>query len=149
MREISYSYFISKYRLKKIPNIDDVDDLTNNVYLAFAEQYHSIENLENWLRRVLFLTFVKWYKIQKSRSTRQLYENIEYDGGLEEKSDSFDVEAVLKILDTFSFEKQQIVRLRFWGDCKFAEIAEKLGKNEAAIKKMFYRTIIELKEKLE
>jgi len=32
---------------------------------------------------------------------------------------------------------------------KFSEIAEKLNKNEAAIKKMFYRTIEELKNKLE
>ena len=29
------------------------------------------------------------------------------------------------------------------------EIAEKLNKNEAAIKKMFYRTLLELKNKLE
>ncbi len=48
-----------------------------------------------------------------------------------------------------SEEKQEIVRLRFWGDCKFSEIAEKLNKNEAAVKKMFYRTIMEIKEKLE
>lgn len=126
-----------------------MDDLTNNVYLAFAEQYHSIESLENWLRRVLFLTFVKWYKNQKSKSTAPLYENVEYDGGLEQKADQFDVDAVLKILSTMSEEKQEIVRLRFWGDSKFSEIAEKLDKNEAAVKKMFYRTIIEIKEKLD
>ena len=47
-----------------------------------------------------------------------------------------------------SDEKQTIIRLRFWGDYKFSEIAEKLNKNEAAVKKMFYRTIIEIKEKL-
>jgi RNA polymerase sigma-70 factor, ECF subfamily len=149
VREISHSYFMSKYRLKKIYNVDDVDDLTNNVYLSFAEQYQSVDNLENWLRRVLFLTFVKWYKTQKSKSTAPLYDNVEYDGGLEQTTDQFDVDAVLKILDTMSEEKQQIVRLRFWGDCKFSEIAEKLNKNEAAVKKMFYRTIVEIKEKLD
>ncbi len=148
MRDISYSYFLSKYRLKKIPNIDDVDDLTNNVYLSFAEQYHTIEILENWLRRVLFLTFVKWYKTQKIRHSSQLYDNIEYDGGFEQKTDLLDVDSIMKILETLSEEKQEIVRLRFWGDCKFSEIAEKLNKNEAAVKKMFYRTIIEIKEKL-
>jgi RNA polymerase sigma-70 factor, ECF subfamily len=149
VREISHSYFLSKYRLKKIFNVDDVDDLTNNVYLSFAEQYHSIESLENWLRRVLFLTFVKWYKTQKKRQTSQLYDNVEYDGGLEQTTDQFDVDAVLKILSTMSEEKQEIVRLRFWGDSKFSEIAEKLNKNEAAVKKMFYRTILEIKERLD
>jgi len=59
-----------------------------------------------------------------------------------------DAESVLSILDTMSEEKQEIVKLRFWGDLKFSEIAEKLSKNEAAVKKMFYRTLLELKEKL-
>ena len=47
-----------------------------------------------------------------------------------------------------SEEKQEIVKLRFWGDLKFSEIAEKLDKNEAAVKKMFYRTLLEIKDKL-
>lgn len=60
-----------------------------------------------------------------------------------------DAESVLTILNTLSEEKQEIVKLRFWGDLKFSEIAEKLNKNEAAVKKMFYRTLLELKDKLE
>lgn len=60
-----------------------------------------------------------------------------------------DSERVLSLLHTLSEEKQEIVKLRFWGDLKFNEIAEKLNKNEAAIKKMFYRTLLELKNKLE
>lgn len=60
-----------------------------------------------------------------------------------------DADSVLSMLDTLSEEKQEIVKLRFWGDLKFAEIAEKLNKNEAAVKKMFYRTLLEIKDKLE
>jgi RNA polymerase sigma factor (sigma-70 family) len=57
-----------------------------------------------------------------------------------------DSESALSILNTLSEEKQEIVKLRFWGDLKFNEIAEKLNKNEAAVKKMFYRTLLEIKE---
>jgi len=60
-----------------------------------------------------------------------------------------DAESVINVLSTVSEEKQQIVKLRFWGDLKFSEIAEKLNKSEAAVKKMFYRTLLELKEKME
>jgi len=59
-----------------------------------------------------------------------------------------DAESVLVVLNTMSEEKQEIVKLRFWGDLKFNEIAEKLDKNEAAVKKMFYRTLLEIKEKM-
>lgn len=66
-----------------------------------------------------------------------------------EAADIIDAERVLNLMNTLSEEKQEIVKLRFWGDLKFNEIAEKLNKNEAAVKKMFYRTLLELKEKLE
>ena len=39
--------------------------------------------------------------------------------------------------------------MRYWEEFKFAEIAAKLGKKEAAVKKMFYRTIDEIKLMLE
>lgn len=126
-----------------------MDDLASNVYIAFAEQYHKIEAIENWLRRVLFLTFVRWYKQNNLRRTFELNEELTADDSNIRTDEGFDVNAILNILDTLSEEKQEIVKLRFWGDLKFSEIAERLNKNEAAIKKMFYRTIEELKNKLE
>ncbi len=39
--------------------------------------------------------------------------------------------------------------MRFWEGMKFSEIAEKLDRSESAIKKMFYRSIEEVKNKLE
>ena len=148
MREISYSYFISKFHQKRIPNVDDVDDLTQSVYLTFAEQFQNIEEPEKWLRRVLFLSFVRWYKTNKNRPHSPLKENIPAPDRLSESSDMIDAESVISVLDTMSEEKQEIVKLRFWGDLKFSEIAEKLNKNEAAVKKMFYRTLLEIKEKM-
>ena len=74
VRHIAYSYFQSKQRSGKIINIDDVDDLSNNVYLSFAEQYHKIDNLEFWLRRVLFLNFINWYKKNRSNKLTELDE---------------------------------------------------------------------------
>lgn len=126
-----------------------MEDLTSSVYISFAEQYHKIDKIENWLRRVLFLTYIRWYKQNNQRRTTQLNEEITAGDSSESTDQGFDTSAVLKILDNFSEEKQEIVKLRFWGDLKFSEIAERLNKNEAAIKKMFYRTIEELKNKLE
>ena len=146
VRSICYSYFYSKYRLKKITSIEDVEDLTNNVYLDFAKKYHEIETPEKWLSRVLFLTFIKWYKRRKI--TQPLPDTLTYDGGLEQKTNSLDIDIVLKILDRLSSEKQEIIKLRFWGGLRFDEIADKLNKNETAVKKMYYRTLIEIREKM-
>ncbi len=148
IRDISYSYFLSKLRSGKIPNTEDVDDLSNNVYLSFAEQYHKIESLENWLRRVLFLTFVNWYKKSRKRKTFELDEAYYIEQKEEHPSVKIDAEKIVAILNTLSDDKQQIFRMRFWEDLKFSEIAENLGKSEDAVKKMFYRTIDELKLKI-
>jgi len=148
VRHISYSYFLSKHRQGKIPNKDDVDDLSNNVYLTFAEQYHKIENLEFWLRRVLFLNFINWYKKTKSQKTFELDEAYYLENKEMNPGDKVDAEKILSLLNTFSEEKQKILKMRFWEDLKFAEIAEIVNKSEDAVKKMFYRTIEELKNKL-
>ena len=96
----------------------------------------------------MFLTYVRWYKQNNQRRTVELDEEITADDSNLRIDEGFDVNAILKVLDTLSEEKQEIVKLRFWGDLKFSEIADKLNKNEAAIKKMFYRTIEEIKNNL-
>lgn len=147
VRNICYSYFLSKHRQGKIRNIDDVDDLTNNVYLSFAEQYQNIENLEFWLRRVLFLNFINWHKKNSSRKMFELNESIALESNELSPVDKLDAEKILSEVETLSKEKQMILKLRFWEGLKFNEIAENLGKSEAAVKKMFYRVIEELKNK--
>lgn len=149
IKDISYSYFMSKYYSKKIENKDDVDDLTSSVYISFAEQYNNIINIEHWLRRVLFLTFVNWYKKNKNITQTRLdegYHNIESEAV---KSDQFDIDNIIALVNKLSHEKQSIIKLRFWEELKFNEIADKLNKSEAAVKKMFYRTIEELGKKAE
>lgn len=94
------------------------------------------------------MNFVRWYKSEKARKFISLKENIPAPDKFSEASDIIDAESILKLMNTLSEEKQEIIKLRFWGDLKFNEIADKLNKNEAAVKKMFYRTLLELKDKL-
>lgn len=149
VQAIAREYFHAKFRGGKLRNIEDAEDLTSNVWLSFAKQYQKIENPEYWLRRVLFLSFVSFYKKAKKyqysdpeevfRKTRS-----EYNFGEEA-----DIERVTAITAEMSGEKREILRMRFQEEMKFQEIAEALGKSEDAVKKMFYRLIAEIREKLE
>src|SRR4030066_808304 len=98
VRHISYSYFLSKYRQGRIINKEDVDDLSNNVYLSFAEQYHKIENLEFWLRRVLFLNFVNWYKKNRARRMVDIDTIYYLKENTSNPGDSFDARKILSFL---------------------------------------------------
>jgi RNA polymerase sigma-70 factor (ECF subfamily) len=91
---------------------------------------------------------VRFYKQSNLKRTTQLKESITAEDVNISTDQQQDVNAILKEIDSLSEEKQEILKMRFWGDLKFSEIAEKLNKNEAAVKKMFYRSIEELKNKL-
>ncbi len=149
IHNISYSYFYSKYKLKKILSVEDVEDLTQNVFVSFAKQYQSIENMENWLRRVLFLTFVNFYDKSKKNKAFELDETYYMPKPEKEFYQNLDIKTILKAMNDLSKKKQTIIKLRFWGGLKFSEIAERFGQQEATVKKMFYRSIKEIKEKLE
>jgi len=146
IRNIAFSYFKIKYRSGKLPNIEDAEDLAHNVYISFAEQYKKIQNIEHWLRRVLFLVFVNWYKKQKKfphfeldEAYRKSIEYIEHDISL-------DSAKVVEIMNNLSGNKRDIIQMRFWKELKFSEIAKKLDKSEDSVKKMLYRAIQEIKK---
>ena len=148
VNRISLGYFKSKLKSGKIKNIEDAEDLAQSVYESFAKQYQNIDNIENWLRRVLFLTFVSWYKGKKKHFHFELDEN-RREPENENFSQNADLSKIVVLLNNLNENKREIVKLRYWSGMKFSEIAEKLGKNEAAVKKMFYRTLEELKRMLE
>jgi RNA polymerase sigma-70 factor (ECF subfamily) len=123
--------------------------LANNVFLTFSAQYKKIENIEHWLRRVLFLTFVNWYKKQKKYSSTHIYENLITQDSNPNFGDNIDLQKITSVIAELKESKQNIIKMRFWEGLKFTEISEKLNKNEAAVKKMLYRTLEEIRNKLE
>ena len=142
VRNVSYSYFLSKLCQKKIKNSDDVDDLTNDVCLSFIEQYQKIEKSEHWLRKVLFLNYVKYYKRNIKRIYYELNENMQAKEELNSVLNNIDMNRVIDKLKKLTAEKQEIIKMRFWGNMKFSEIASQLHKKESAVKKMFYRSLV-------
>jgi len=148
IRSISFSYFKSKYNYGKLQTIDDADDLANDVFIAFAKQYQKIMDIEKWLRRVLFLTFVNFYKKQQSKTFFEFDESFYKDDASKDISINIDSQKIITIISTLKDPKDKIIKMRFWEGMKFNEIAEKLSRNEAAVKKMFYRSIEEIRNKL-
>jgi len=55
---------------------------------------------------------------------------------------------VTKVLNTVTEEKQKIIRLKFWANLDFNEIAEYLNKSEDIVRKSYYNTLLALKNRL-
>ncbi len=147
VRDISESYFLTKYKQKDITKLADVEDLTNSVFLAFAEEYKNIENLGYWIRRMLFIIFIRWSKKKKIRTSKNLNSLMSTgNNGADEKE--LLAAQVTKVLNTITEEKQKIVRLKYWAHLDFKQIAEYLNKSEAVVRKSYYNTLLVLKNRL-
>jgi RNA polymerase sigma-70 factor (ECF subfamily) len=146
--DIAEEYFHSKYRIGKIRSLQDAEDLTQNVYLTFTEQFVKIERIENWLRKVLFYTFINYYKKNRASLFYDDERALRRKAASENVEDTLDVQQILSVVNKLSEEKQLVIKLRFWDGMKFADIAGLMGKTSDAVKKIFYRSIIEIKRHL-
>jgi len=58
-------------------------------------------------------------------------------------------ERLLNLIQMLTDDEREIIHLRYVAELTFAEIAQAMKKNEDAVKKMLYRLVARLKEKLE
>lgn len=143
---IALEYFLAKHRMGKIALKEDAEDLAQNVHLSFTEQFSKIDSVEHWLRKVLFYTFVTFYKRSKSKTVVR-DERVTAGKMIFDKIDEkLDVQKILAIVSTLSEEKQTVIRHRFWDGMKFEDIGNLICKKPDAVKKIFYRAIIEIKK---
>jgi len=145
--DISESYFLTRYKQKELTKIDDVGDLKNSVFLAFAEEYKNIENLGYWLRRMLFITFIRWNKKNLMRTSKKLNSIMSTENNGTDDKELLAIQ-VTKALNSLTEEKQKIVRLKFWAHLDFEQIAKYLNKSEVVVRKSYYNTLLALKNRL-
>jgi RNA polymerase sigma factor (sigma-70 family) len=145
--DISESYFLTRYKQKELTKIDDVGDLKNSVFLAFAEEYKNIENLGYWLRRMLFITFIRWNKKNLMRTSKKLNSIMSTGNNGTDDKELLAIQ-VTKALNSLTEEKQKIVRLKFWAHLDFEQIAKYLNKSEVVVRKSYYNTLLALKNRL-
>ena len=143
---LALGYFQSKYRLGKIQSMEDAEDLAQNAYIAFQNQFKEIDNLENWLRRVLFLNFINYYKKNKAHKFYDIDQTLKKRRVSEDHGSSFDVQMIMNALKELSEEKQVVLKMRIFDDLSFPDIADNINKSIDAVKKIYYRTIEELQK---
>lgn len=58
-------------------------------------------------------------------------------------------QAVLMAIDSLPEPHATVIRLRIWDNLKFREIAHRCGRSEEAVRKLFFRSLVRLKEVLD
>ena len=154
-----YQRYVKKiynYVYYRTGNHHDAEDLTARTF------YHALSNIGRyqnrgvpfsaWLYRIAHNQVANWHRDRSRRKVIALDELVVASRrkvapeSLIEAAEERDV--LLKAIRQLPPERQQLLILKFTTELSNAEIGQVMGRSEGAIKSLYHRTLLALREKL-
>ncbi len=147
---------VYNYIYYRTGNVHEAEDLTARVFyraLAHMDDYRQRGvPFAAWLYRIAHNLVANWHR------DRSRHRDVRLDDllGLAEKGDGperqveqgEDAAALLTAIRTLPADRQQLLILKFVDEMSNAEIARVMGRSEGAIKSLYHRTLIVLRDEL-
>ncbi len=129
------------------------EDVTSEVFMKALARIHQFDEskgtFQSWLYTIARNTIVDHYRTKKEAvDIEEAYEvgtKTDLDGRVDRTRE---LEKVRAYLDTLPEDSREIVLLRVWDDLSYQQIAEIVGKSEAACKMTFSRAIGKLRQEI-
>ena len=147
---------IYTYIYYRTGNTSDAEDLTARV---FQRAMHHIVNYTDrgvpfsaWLYRIAYNLVANWHRDRSRRQEIPLS-----DAPLVSKGDhpeaalmrTQEQDALLRIIRDLPADRQQLLILKFVEHLSNAEIGEVMGRSEGAVKSLYHRTLLSLRDEVE
>jgi RNA polymerase sigma-70 factor (ECF subfamily) len=150
---------IYSYLYYRTGNAHDAEDLTARVFhraLMNLERYTSRGlPFSAWLYRIAHNLVANWHRDQRRRHMVPLNEVVRQDWQAlqteapEKAAETREVQAhLLTALHRLSAERQQLIVLKFVERLSNAEIGQIMNRSEGAIKSLYHRTLLALRDEL-
>ena len=148
---------IYNYVYYRIGSASDAEDITSRVfYRAFGHINTYVEKgvpFSAWLYRIAHNLIANWHRDNLRRKEVPLEDHLE----LPHRSDqpekmmerNQETELLLKGIRRLSPDRQQLILLKYLEDLSNAEIAQIMGRSEGAIKSLYHRALIMLRDEME
>lgn len=148
---------IYKYIFYRTGNHHDAEDLTAGVF--FRAMAH-IENytergvpFQAWLYRIAHNLMANWHRDRGRRKIIPLEDfvnfSLPFDAPDIQTEDKEEREVLLAAVSRLPEERQQLLTLKFISHLSNAEIGQIMDRTEGAIKSLYHRTLIALREDME
>ncbi len=149
-----YLQKIYTYLYYRTGNHADAEDLTSRVFQKAYTHLPGYEHLglpfSAWLYRIAHNIVANWYRDQGRRKVVGLDEAVRHSAEEDPRSSAENAdeqERLLQLIRKLPEEKQQVIILKFAEGFSNAEIGKILGRSEGAIKSLYHRTLLSLREK--
>ena len=148
---------IFNYVYYRTGNVHDAEDLTARV---FYRALHHIQNYTDrgvpfsaWLYRIAHNLIANWHRDRSRHQEIPLSDipNLHHKGDAPETAlvQNQERDALLRIIRHLPAERQHLLILKFVEHMSNAEIGEIMGRSEGAVKSLYHRTLLALRNDLE
>jgi RNA polymerase sigma-70 factor (ECF subfamily) len=148
-----YVQALDKYLLGKTGNAAEAEDLTSQTFLSAIENlagYREQGNFRAWLFRIAHNKWVDFYRKSKRQiSSEEIPPASSEIDFLQEVIRGEKSQVLSGLVKKLNKNEIELLRLRLATELEFREIAVVLGRNEAAVKKAYYRLIERIKKEME
>lgn len=155
-----YEHYVERifnYVYYRTGNIHDAEDLTARVFQRAMKHIVNYTDrgvpFSAWLYRIAHNLVANWYR-DRSRKQEIPLDDLPIliaKGDHPEKNlvRSQEQEALLRMIRTLPSERQNLLILKFVEDLSNAEIGSIMGRSEGAVKSLYHRTLLALRDQLE
>lgn len=147
---------IYKYVQYRVGNDADAEDLTAKVFVRALQHIDNFEYrgvpFSAWLYRIAHNLVANWYRDHSRRQIISLedmtYWRLNSDGPEVTTESEEDKERLLQAIHRLPADRQEVLMLKFVEQLTNAEIGEVMGRSEGAIKSLYHRTLVALREEM-
>ncbi|MGQ9515822.1 MAG: RNA polymerase sigma factor [Anaerolineae bacterium] len=148
---------IYNYIFHRVGNAQEAEDLTARAFLRALQHIGRYEDhgapFSAWLYRIAHNLVANWYRDTSRRKEVALDDlyvsHRRSEDPYREVIRREEIETVREVVRQFSPDRQMVLILKHSERLSNAEIAQIMGKTEGAIKSLYHRTLLALREELE
>ncbi len=138
---------VNRYLRYRVVNTWDADDLTTLVFTKALEKFDTYRGesaFSSWLFSIAHNVYVDYMRSTRELtvSDNHLNEQQAKDGSPEEQVLQIEeINQLRALLNKLPDDYRDVMALRYFGELRFAQIGEVLGKTEAAVRMIHHRAI--------
>ncbi len=154
---VLYERYVSRiysYIYYRTGNQHDAEDLTARVFFRALRHVENYKDrglpLSAWLYRIAHNLVANWHRDNSRRKEVPLDEIILVRHGGEHPEvvliENEEKESLLRIIRHLPSDRQQLIILKFVEHLSNAEIGQVMGRSEGAVKSLYHRTLLSLRD---
>ncbi len=154
---VLYERYVSRiysYIYYRTGNQHDAEDLTARVFFRALRHVENYKDrglpLSAWLYRIAHNLVANWHRDNSRRNEVPLDEIllVQHGGDLPEVVliENEEKEKLLKVIHHLPADRQQLILLKFGEHLSNAEIGRVMGRSEGAVKSLYHRTLLSLRD---